>query len=192
MIVLTRVVVVMLALSIMLVEVSSAPLPAQNVGPSPTQTFVPTEPAPPWQVTPSTTRTPTITPVGTPTPIPSSTPSSHDPYLNLTKREGAPGSFITFGGFSFTDSPQASIFLNDVFIGAVPNSQGWFQFQLDTRYLEEGYYTLRVDTGVEQRAQTFLLDSDEPSHPSDTRLTTFVAPYGVMPRFPFFLPVLLK
>ncbi len=190
MIVLTRVVVVMLALSIMLVEVSSAPLPAQNVGLSPTQTFVPTEPLPTRQVTPSTT--PTITPIGMKTPIPSSTPWSYDPILNITKREGAPGSFITFGGGSFTHSAQASIFLNDVFIGAVPNSQGWFQFQLDTRYLEEGYYTLRVDTGVEQRAQTFLLDSDEPLHPSNTRLTTFVAPYGVMPRFPFFLPVLLK
>lgn len=147
-------------------------------------------PTPDLTATPS----PTSTPLPTETPRPTQTAIPNGPTLYISFQEGAPGSMFSLTGLSFRPvSPQVTILVNGVFIGAIPGSQGWFVFYLDTTNAPEGLYIVVTQTETITRSVSFLLDNTLPIRPR-VELgpgAIFPLPYGI-PVGRLFLPFLAK
>jgi hypothetical protein len=93
---------------------------------------------------------------------PTSTPYPHEaPFLNISFREGAPGSMFSIMGANFPETEQASIYVNTRFVGAVPCAYGGFRLVLDTTGADEGLYVVVAATPTALAAQFFIVDANQ-------------------------------
>ncbi len=128
-------------------------------------------------------------------PTPTITPGSpYEPTLNISFREGAPGSIFSFTGlgYEFLPSDSVIITINGQSIGTIVGSSGWYVFLLDTKDAEDGIYMVHVQTPGLEKTESFRLDPSEPIRQPIISGPKYTIPAGIAFKNQELLPAVMR
>jgi hypothetical protein len=128
-------------------------------------------------------------------PTPTITPGSpFEPTLNISFREGAPGSIFSFTGLGYYYVPNDPVIItvNGQYISTISGSAGFFDFNLKTSNAENGLYMVHVQTPGLERTEFFKLDPNEPVRQPINSGPEYTIPAGIAFTNQELLPVVMR